>query len=200
MQLSASHGPIDFPRENVDIAIRNDVVKSPSNVRTERLGREYFGPVCAPEFARQHRINHPSDLERTNILATMTRPAAWPEWCNAVGYAGISTLPKDVYEHFYVMIQASLCGLGVAIAPRILVEDDIRRGVLVAPFGFVPGNRNLELWTKEDARRKSGVKALRNWLKSQVFEIYDDLPDQGLASTTTGHAIGVVSSIHIPGV
>jgi len=190
LQLSASHGPVDFLRENVDIAIRNDVVRSPANVSIERLGQEYFGPVCSPDYARQNKIGTPSDLARCTILATMTRPAAWREWCAAIGQdITPDESRRDVYEHFYVMIQASLCGLGVAIAPRILVEDDIRSGALVAPFGFVPGNRNLEFWTKDDARRKSGVKALREWLKAQVLEIYDPLPHGASADAAPRPAV-----------
>ncbi len=179
LQLSPSHGPIDFARDNIDIAIRNDVVQSPTNVRVQRLGQEYFGPVCSPEFARKHNIKTPADLENVNILATMTRPAAWQEWCDASGNTDTVSGPKDIYEHFYVMIQASLCGLGVAIAPRILVEDDLKSGGLISLFGFVAGNRNLELWTMPDARHKPGMRFLEKWLREQVALMNED---------TGGHA------------
>ncbi|WP_244935042.1 LysR substrate-binding domain-containing protein [Acuticoccus sediminis] len=41
------------------------------------------------------------------------------------------------YEHFYFMLEAATAGLGVAIAPEVLVRDDVAAGRLVAPFGFV---------------------------------------------------------------
>ena len=172
LQLSASHGPIEFARDGVDVALRNDVVEAPVNVRAQPLAREYIGPVCSPFFARQHDIRHPADLERLSLLATQTRPNAWQDWSDASGKGVFH--PKDSYEHFYVAIQAALCGLGVAMAPLILVEDDLRAGALVAPFGFVPGCRNLELWSPPDKRPKSGVADLERWLRNQIAAMHNE--------------------------
>jgi DNA-binding transcriptional LysR family regulator len=34
--------------------------------------------------------------------------------------------PQRFYDHFYLLIQAAACGLGVAMVPKILVLDDLR--------------------------------------------------------------------------
>ena len=35
------------------------------------------------------------------------------------------------------MIEAAVSGLGVTIAPQILVEKEILKGRVIAPFGFI---------------------------------------------------------------
>jgi DNA-binding transcriptional LysR family regulator len=51
-----------------------------------------------------------------------------------------------VLEHFYLSLQAAAAGLGVAMGPQLLVQDDIAAGRLVAPLGFCPMARNTACW------------------------------------------------------
>ena len=76
--------------------------------------------------------------------------------------------PQDSFEHFYLQNQAAACGLGVAIAPEILVEGEIARGHLVAPFGFVDGPHELNLWIAPHLRSRPDVKRLANWIEETM--------------------------------
>jgi len=71
-------------------------------------------------------------------------------------------------DHFYLLIQAAKCGLGVASVPRMLVHDDLRSGALVAPFGFVPGPNKLSLWVAPHLARQPDTVKLVGWLTKQL--------------------------------
>ncbi|WP_204322257.1 hypothetical protein, partial [Streptococcus pneumoniae] len=51
--------------------------------------------------------------------------------------------------------------------PRMLVEEELRAGRLVAPFGFAPGPYTLVLWIAPHARARADVQALVGWLESE---------------------------------
>ena len=66
------------------------------------------------------------------------------------------------------MIQAAAFGLGVAVVPHMLVINDLESGRLVAPFGFVPGPRQLFLWIAPHLGSRKDVKALERWLTREM--------------------------------
>lgn len=52
---------------------------------------------------------------------------------------------REVYEHFYIALEAASAGLGVAIGPIALVRDAVASGQLAAPFGFKADGTRYEL-------------------------------------------------------
>ena len=68
--------------------------------------------------------------------------------------------PSEAYEHFYLVVQAAACGLGLAIVPRLLVELKIAAGHLVAPL--------VELWTADHRRDSVDVQASLSWLRLAI--------------------------------
>ena len=42
-----------------------------------------------------------------------------------------------MFDHFYFSLQAAVAGLGMAMGPWHLVQDDLASGLLVARLGFV---------------------------------------------------------------
>ncbi len=168
LQISADHGPTDMLRDGISIAIRNDVIPPPSNVVVKPLMREWIGPVCSPEYAKENGINEIADLARARILATSSRPKAWAEWLALSGWKDAIPKEHESYEHFYVVLHAAACGLGITIAPRFLVEDDLTEGRLVAPFGFLAGERNVVLWISPQVRTRSDIREFSDWLCQEV--------------------------------
>ena len=46
---------------------------------------------------------------------------------------------EGTYDHVYLLIQATVCGLGFAAAPPMLAMNDLLPGKWVAPSGSLPG-------------------------------------------------------------
>ncbi|MEY4712443.1 MAG: hypothetical protein RIS88_1893 [Pseudomonadota bacterium] len=170
LQFNVNYGQVDVVRENIGVAIRNTMVAPPDDVVVRELVTEWVGPVCAPEYMRSARIRRPADLARARLLCTKTRTQAWDEWAQAAGVSGGSFPVRESFEHFYVLIQAAACGLGIAPVPRMLVLDDLQSGKLVAPFGFVAGPHKLALWIAPHLRDRPQTQALARWLTDELKE------------------------------
>ena len=167
LRFNMNYDRIDFVRDEIGVAIRIGSIQSPKEAIVQDLIHEWIGPVVSPEYCKTHSIETSQNLVNCALLATKTRPGAWTDWMSATGQV-FEVSSTKYYEHFYLLIQASLCGLGVAMVPKLLVLDDLRSGKLVAPFGFVPGPNKLVLWIAPHQRNRPDTRALVNWLTTEM--------------------------------
>ena len=107
-------------------------------------------------------------LDVARILDTATRPKAWAEWSSLTSCSNVDLRAPERYEHFYLVIQAAVSQLGVAIVPRYLIEEEIESGQLVAPFGFVQSGHTLNLWIAPHERFRNDVRRLAAWIKERM--------------------------------
>ena len=183
VELDANYDRVDFSRDRISVAIRSSTIPAPRGALIRDLGREWIGPVCSPDYLRSAGLRRPEDLREAALLATRTRPEAWQDWCAAAGHDGLAPVPKRSFEHFYLMIQAASCGLGVAVVPHMLVISEVKAGRLVAPFGFVPGQRDLKLWIAGHLGDRPDLRVLERWLVAEMRSI---VPDAGGVKGASG--------------
>ena len=168
LRFNMSHGPVDFARDQIGVALRLSSIEAPKDALITTVVDEWIGPVCAPQYLQKVRLRSIKDLTRARLLASGTRPQAWAAWLAASGKASPELTIADSFEHFYLLIQAAKCGLGVANVPRMLVQDDLAAGTLVAPYGFVPGPNKLELWVAPHLGSRAETQALEAWLADEL--------------------------------
>lgn len=168
LQFNMNYDRIDFMRDKIAIAIRSSVIEPPSDAVIRDLGQEMIGIVCAPSYLAQNPINAIADLEQAAFLGTKTRADAIKEWQIAAGSDVTIPEAKSHFHHFYLLIQAVLCGLGVAVVPQMLVAGHIESGRLVAPLGFCPGPRRMRLWIAPHRAGQPDTKALEKWLMREM--------------------------------
>ncbi|WP_321574890.1 LysR substrate-binding domain-containing protein [Paraburkholderia franconis] len=194
VSFNMGYDEVDFMRDNISVAIRLNTIRAPREIEPHPLVDEWVGPVCAPEYMRATRITRVGDLERTRLLSTNTRPVAWDDWYVAAGHTAARRPPiAESFEHFYLLIQAAKCGLGMAAVPRMMVRDELDSGALVAPFGFVPGPRKLVLWVAPHLEARPQTIALVEWLKDEFAQAEGTaLQVTRAASSDGGAAVGVV--------
>ena len=159
--------PFDFSREPLDAAIHfGDPVWPGATVH--RLMGETIIPVASPDLVNRLKIQSPGDLLRAPLLKQATRPRAWAEWLHAQGLDPEQALPGPSFEQFAMVAQAAVAGLGVAIVPRFLVEDELRTGTLTIPIDQ-PIESQQAYWLVYPEKRKErpALKAFRDWLLGQ---------------------------------
>lgn len=142
VRLSADDRPVDFRRASFDVAIRVGPGPWPTDAVATALFAEEVGPVCAPALVTGREPARLEDLAAWPKLHTFTRRDAWADWAASVGWHDAS-LDGRSFEHFYFVLEAATAGLGIAIAPLPLVEDDLKAGRLIAPLGFIPAARAM---------------------------------------------------------
>ncbi|PTU03230.1 LysR family transcriptional regulator [Pseudomonas sp. HMWF031] len=164
IHLVAGGGAFSFD-QGIDLAIRRDDFPRPAHYHAEELFRERVAPVCRPDRACEWFNENGELVEAAPKLLTRTRPNAWQEWAAA---AGRSMLPVggQCFEHFYFSLQAAVAGLGVAIGPWHLVQDDIQNGLLEAPSGFVEDDSRYCLISPTALEPDSVEMELLKWLRA----------------------------------
>jgi DNA-binding transcriptional LysR family regulator len=163
VRLSASHLPVDFARDGIDVAIRLGKPPWPRTVSATPFLADRLGPVCAPTLLDGRGAMRLAELRRCTLLSADTRPDAWSDWARARG-AAIDTAGCRPFEHTYFMLEAAASGLGVGIASHALVEEDLRSGRLAAPFGFVPSGRSYCVLHAKTLADNSKIAAFRSWI------------------------------------
>jgi len=127
------------------------------------LFAETIGPVCSPAWAG--RIRSPADVLDAPLLHTSSRPDAWKDWATRQGMELAPRQPGREFDHLGHMLEAAAAGLGIAIAPAVLVESELHRGRLAATLGFIESGAAFSLCTrKHAARADDALERLRGWL------------------------------------
>ncbi|HUX82223.1 MAG TPA: transcriptional regulator GcvA [Halothiobacillus sp.] len=133
LRLSATRRLVDFDLEDVDCAIRFGDGQYP-DLQVDLLIPETFIPVASPTVAAD--IFSIEDIARKPLLNDEwhTEHLLFPDWKSWLTAQGVSLDTPLRVKHFgesNLTIQAAVSGLGVALAWRSLVEDDLKTGRLV---------------------------------------------------------------------
>ena len=136
VQITTSHQRADFSREAVDVSIHSEA-QPPPDPGYQRLFGETLVPVCAPEVIRLGPpLTEPGQLARHVLLCSMNRPNDWPAWLAAAGAHDVDGNGGLKFENAALAYQAAADRLGVMVALRAFVRDDLQSGRLVAPFAL----------------------------------------------------------------
>jgi len=171
LQYHMTSGPLDFTHDKISVAIRLSSQELARDVTRTDICSEWVGPVCSPEYLRTLKIRTTADLHRARLIYSHTREHAWAEWKQCYDPAMGELIRDEGYPHFYLLIQAARCGLGIANVPRMLVQDDLNSGALVAPFGFVAGPNRLTIWVASHLTERSETKRLVAWLSAELRKV-----------------------------
>ena len=169
LNIISSDGELDFTKERIDVAIRfghgdwRDAIVDPL------MGEELM-VVCSPKLMQgDHPIESYDALRYHRLIRHSTRPSSWEHWFRSVGAHREDQQWGPTLEHFFMIIQAAIAGLGVALLPSFLVEDDIRAGNLVTPFtDRIAGPGAYYLVTSAAKSELPRVKIFRKWMLDQL--------------------------------
>ncbi len=158
--------PFDFATEPFDAAIhfgRRDW----SGVHYLPIMREEVLPVCAPSL-RPHSASSLSEIRSAPLLHLDTRPDAWEQWFAAQGQT-VSGLRGMLFDQFSTMIQATVHGLGIALAPSYLVADELRDGRLILAWNgpSISLGEYFLVWPSRRAQPEP-LRSFQSWLEGQL--------------------------------
>jgi LysR family glycine cleavage system transcriptional activator len=165
VQITTSHQPVRFDREEVDVCIHSDP-QPLANAECTRLFGERLVPVCSPRLLGSGvPLSVPADLVSHVLVCSLHRPRDWPTWLAAAGVRNVDGNDGMKVENSALAYQAAIDGLGVVIAQRSFVADDLHAGRLVAPFALqVPGDGAYWLARPADRPRHDAVGVFEAWI------------------------------------
>ena len=171
IDLRLSDAFIDIVGEGIDVAIR--IAELPdSSLRARRLGPVTGHIVAAPAYWDQHgRPRHPADLATHACFtyANITNPDVW-RFRRAGGEDAAVRVEGPIRtDNGEAILPALRAGLGVAVLPDFIVDEDLAVGTLEAVLPeWSPGSAALHLLTPPGTLRPARVEALIDFLTESL--------------------------------
>ncbi|HEY8596191.1 MAG TPA: transcriptional regulator GcvA [Devosiaceae bacterium] len=169
LNIISSDGELDFTKERIDAAIRFGHGNWPDAI-IDPLMAEEIQIVCSPRLMQgSHPITSFDALRHHRLIRHSTRPNSWEHWFRSVGESHHDVKWGPSLEHFFMIIEAAIAGLGVALLPSFLIADEIRKGTLVEPLPVrVAGPGAYYLVTSAAKAELPRVRTFRTWILSQI--------------------------------
>lgn len=158
---------LDFAAEHVHAAIWYGEAPWPGT-QGLRILEEQVVPVCAPQLVQSGTFT-PNALGRYVLLQNTTRPRAWVEWLTAAGAKNVNGLAGPKFQHMAMIIEAAAVGLGVALAPRFMVADELAAGRLVVLCDRpLQSSKAYFLIYPDENQNLPSLRAFRDWLIEEI--------------------------------
>jgi LysR family glycine cleavage system transcriptional activator len=172
VQITTSHQAVDFNREDIDVCIHSGAGPLPDGT-CRRLFGEILLPVCSPSLFRSiPSPRAPTDLRCHVLLCSMHRPDDWPLWFARAGVRDIEGNNGLKFENSALAYQAAIDELGIVIAQRAFVEDDLRAGRLIAPLPLRTATANAYYLAHAPSRRATPlIELFERWIIAQAAEM-----------------------------
>ena len=162
----ASEGLADFRTDGVDIAVRQGRPPFGDGLRSEPLAPLDLCAVCSPALAaRLGRVGQISDFAGHKLIED-----AHGHWSALFQAAGLSAPGRMTqFNQTAHAMEAAANGQGIALAPRLLLRDDLAQAKLATVWkAETPGGFHIVY--PSAARPSPARQAVIDWLHSEVEE------------------------------
>jgi LysR family glycine cleavage system transcriptional activator len=130
-----------------------------------RLLAETVVPVCSPALIGGQPTLSATDISKLPLLQQSTRPDGWQSWFAAQEVDAPLALSGPRYEQFSMAVAAAQVGLGLALVPTLLVEQELARGALVVAHPqALAQERHYCLVLPEGPAVRPAMQAFIDWL------------------------------------
>jgi len=172
LRLATSNEPVEM-LDSFDVAVRRGPAHWPNCASGQFLDESEI-PVCSPALLQRLPIHTADDLARHVLLHSDTRPDAWHHWLQAAGVKA-KCRKKQSFDHFYLALQAAVDGLGVALGPLPLLDDELASGRLVTPLEGPRIDARGYWWVaRREVANAPLVEQFCRWLEAQAKETTQD--------------------------
>ncbi|WP_416769138.1 LysR substrate-binding domain-containing protein [Pseudomonas sp. RHF3.3-3] len=128
------------------------------SMKVQSLFEEPVVAVCHPRLADSVAHNMP-------LLHKHKSPYGWDRYAQLANLQlpGISAGPT--YDRYALLIEAAKAGIGMALVPRLYVEQELKEGRLSAPWPtFTQLSERYVLVTRPAAQRPPALEKFERWL------------------------------------
>jgi LysR family glycine cleavage system transcriptional activator len=155
----------DTPFDGALFAGTPEQVGQWAGTRAFKLLDEVVLPVCAPRLLGGAASLSPEAIAELPLLQQSTRPDAWRQWFDAQGVAAPQALAGARLELFSMTAAAAVHGLGLALVPKLLVDDELTRGDLIVACNLpLASRRAYYLVHPEREDQTPATRTFLEWL------------------------------------
>ncbi|MFJ6322835.1 MULTISPECIES: LysR substrate-binding domain-containing protein [unclassified Rhizobium] len=154
-------------RADLEAVIMGGEYRPTRDITAIRFMEDEFAPVATPDVSARLGLDAGvAALSGAVALGSRSAPSLWDDWFAESGQAPVRFARKSEFEDLLLAIGAARSGLGVAIAPRTAVGEDLERGTLVAPYGFIRRPAGYSLSIRSSDTKDPALVRLADWLSS----------------------------------
>jgi DNA-binding transcriptional LysR family regulator len=166
LTISSYIEPFLFSNGEVDVAIHFGTGIWAGATCTRLLGESSVA-VGSPLLLAG--VSEDERLLRLPLIHQTTRSTAWLQLFAQLGLPSTLALRGPRFDHFYMIIQAAISGLGLALLPQFLIENELRSGELkqVVPAS-VESDKAYWLVCPEERTDQPVIRSFRTWLLEQA--------------------------------
>ncbi|MFC4625860.1 LysR family transcriptional regulator [Daeguia caeni] len=168
LNVASRSGVFDFEEQPFDLAIHYGQPVW-AHATCTFLCSEVIVPVASPQLLKTLSPREPVDLENQPLLHLATRPKIWAQWFESCGIEGQSAYRGHRFDQFSMVISAAVAGMGFALLPLYLIEQELRNGELVVLFNRPMRTENdYYLVVPEGKLENPLTQVFCQWISGQV--------------------------------
>lgn len=168
VNVASRSQPFDLAAEGFDLAIHYGQPVW-ANASCSYLCSEVIQPVARPALLAANAPTCCGDLIDRPLLHLATRPKLWADWFQRNGAEGEFAYKGNRFDQFSMIIEAAVSGIGFALLPLYLIEDEISSGRLRIAIDLpMATDNNYYVVAPEGHSESTRVDAFRTWLGLQV--------------------------------
>lgn len=164
LRIHATHEPVALDGMTADLAIRYGDGYWPGLI-AEKLLDNTFIPTCSPRLGLNDIVEMPlHPLIHFQPQGALSSPLNWAFWQKQAKVPGLDVNAGLTFSDETHVISAAIGEQGVALMSRQLIEDELREGRLVHPFGPELTGKPFFLVYPESRRHEPTILAIREWV------------------------------------
>jgi LysR family transcriptional regulator of beta-lactamase len=163
LRMLTNNNRVDLAAEGLDLAIRYGD-GAWHGVQAEPLMDAPLAPLCSPELAA--RLREPRDLLGQTLLRPY-RGQDWLAWFAAAGLGAVD-VRGPLFDSSWIMVEAAIQGLGVALAPPAMFQPALESGRLAQPFALSTPAGGYWLTRLKSRKPTPAMEAFQAWAMREV--------------------------------
>ena len=166
VNLSTRLQPFDFATSPFDAAIHYGRQDWPGAAYLKLMDEAVLA-VAAPALLAQP-LQSATQALTLPLLQLQSRPGDWGRWLAAHGHPN-QRPPAMLFDHFATMQQAAIHGLGAAILPLFLIDQDLAQNRLSPIFGAATrAHDSYYLVWPRDRPQRAPLTSFITWLTCEL--------------------------------
>ncbi|MGR4049768.1 LysR substrate-binding domain-containing protein [Kosakonia cowanii] len=167
LNIAARTDPFILPGSGFDAVIHFEH-SAWAGMRMRFLFQENLLPVCHPALLTHDDVNQ--QLNELPRIHRRQNPDAWHRYAQESGIYLDNPAQGARYDLHEMAIAAVMAGQGVALVPRMYIENELRCGTLVSPW---PASESLSkrfclIKPTETGINEAALERLESWLLSEM--------------------------------
>lgn len=170
VNLSVRTRPFLFDDTRLDAAIHAGQAAWPGT-EGSFLMHEHLIAVCSPSIlVSGTQLTQAKDWQSHTRLQLSTRPYLWRDWLQSRDIRIEGELAGPRFELFSMAAEAAVHGMGIALIPRLLIEAELARGVLVPVSSHeYRSDRSYFLIYPEKKAEYTALSVFREWIEAEAL-------------------------------